>query len=484
MSGLENIRVKVGEEAELTCTADSQIAFCIFTSPSGNQYTFSGVGQEISYDDGRIVYFGSNPERECGIKITSVTDSDNGKWKCSITSNVGGSGKTGSGSANVTVVKAPSSVHLEPTFPEDSLLLNYPKDSQTKISCVADGGRPEPTFSWKIGDQKIAPHIVSTDANRRPDGSTVVNQTIHYESRPEHNGKSLACVVHSEGYNQTQLEKEDNVESIQLNIQYQPTASKKEELVFYGLKVGQLFEVQITFESNPAPDQILWKMYDNEEVAMGSESPTGRYVSSLVNPGPLGAEGTYTAVLKIKAVQPEDAETVNILVVKNKLGETEIRFRLGMGEQPPADSEGFEVESLNESEAAAGPIIAIVVIILVVIAVIAVAVIARSQGLLCFAAKDGSDDSEKAQFEPLEKGEQSPEKEPVKEVKSAPIAVPEVKIPVPEVKISVGSTGDDQPTMGHPDKNENEKLIASGADSDSGAVPPVAVPEQQDNPTA
>ena len=31
---------------------------------------------------------------------------------------------------------------------------------------MADGGRPEPTFSWKIGDQKIAPHIVSTDANR------------------------------------------------------------------------------------------------------------------------------------------------------------------------------------------------------------------------------------------------------------------------------------------------------------------------------
>jgi hypothetical protein len=41
------------------------------------------------------------------------------------------------------------------------------------------------------------------------------------------------------------------------------------------------------------------------------------------------------------------------------------------------------------TEAAAGPIIAIVVIILVVIAVIAVAVIARSQGLLCFAGESG-----------------------------------------------------------------------------------------------
>ena len=33
--------------------------------------------------------------------------------------------------------------------------------------------------------------------------------------------------------------------------------------------------------------------------------PAGRYVSSLVEPGPVGAEGTNTAVLKIKAVQPE-----------------------------------------------------------------------------------------------------------------------------------------------------------------------------------
>ena len=41
------------------------------------------------------------------------------------------------------------------------------------------------------------------------------------------------------------------------------------------------------------------------------------------------------------------------------------------------------------TEAAAGPITAIVVIILVVIAVIAVAVIARSQGLLCFAGESG-----------------------------------------------------------------------------------------------
>jgi hypothetical protein len=32
----------------------------------------------------------------------------------------------------------------------------------------------------------------------------------------------------------------------------------------------------------------------------------------------------------------QDEETVNTLVVKNELGETEIRFRLGLGDQPRA----------------------------------------------------------------------------------------------------------------------------------------------------
>jgi len=327
VSGLENIRVKVGEEARLTCTADSRITFCIFFSPTGGSFPFS-VGQDIKYEEGRIVYFGTNPEKECGIKINSVTESDNGQWKCSITSNTGGSGRTGSGSANVTVVKAPTSIYLEPNLPEDSLLLKYPDDSNTEIGCVAEGGRPEPTFTWKIGDQPFSPRIESTNANSKPDGVTVVKQTIRYESKPEHNGKSLACVVHSEGYTKEQLEREENIEAIQLNVQYQPTATRKDELVFYGLTVGSNFEVQITFESNPKPDQISWRMYDKEEVAMGSESPSGRYESSLVNPGPQGAEGTYTALLKIREVLPEVSDSSYFLLKKSycQMG-SKVRFR-------------------------------------------------------------------------------------------------------------------------------------------------------------
>jgi hypothetical protein len=42
--------------------------------------------------------------------------------------------------------------------------------------------------------------------------------------------KPFLILIFLQGYTQEQLDKEENVESIQLNIQYQPTASKKVKL--------------------------------------------------------------------------------------------------------------------------------------------------------------------------------------------------------------------------------------------------------------
>lgn len=78
-----------------------------------------------------------------------------------------------------------------------------------------------------------------------------------------------------------------------------------------------------------------------------------------------------------------------------------------------SDTEGVP----SHQEAGSGPVVAIVIVALIIVIIIVVAVIARAQGMLCFADKNIGDDGEKsaAQFEALEKGEASPEKEPIKE---------------------------------------------------------------------
>merc|ERR1711902_23905 len=112
----------------------------------------------------------------------------------------------------------------------------------------------------------------------------------------------------------------------------------------------------------------------------------------------------FTAKLTILNVEQADAGTENNLVVTNELGTTSYPFTLSLGEKPAA-------------EAGSGPVIAIVIVAIIIIVVIIVAVIARSQGMLCFADKNIDEDGKKtaAQFEALEKGDDLPEKEPIKE---------------------------------------------------------------------
>ena len=58
-----------------------------------------------------------------------------------------------------------------------------------------------------------------------------------------------------------------------------------------------------------------------------------RFTSAVLKEGP--HDGHYTAKLTIDKVTKEDQESENVLVVKNDLGETQYKFRLGVGERPP-----------------------------------------------------------------------------------------------------------------------------------------------------
>jgi len=124
-------------------------------------------------------------------------------------------------------------------------------------------------------------------------------------------------------------------------------------------------------------------------------------------------DGMFTARLTITEVIEADAGGSNELSVTNELGTTKYPFTLSLGDRPAA--------------AGTGPVIAIVIVAIIIIIVILVAVVARSQGLLCFADKNVDEDGKKtaAQFEALEKGDDIPEKEPSKEandIKKDPVS--------------------------------------------------------------
>lgn len=399
VEGLESVEVREGEEAILSCTTPSDILFCTFRSPTDETFTMK---PGVPYEDGRIVYHGTDEKKECGLKITDVKEKDNGEWKCLLTALLDGSAKKGEKAAIITVAKPPSDIHIEVDGETTAaVIVNYPENKERKVKCVAAGGRPAASFSWMLGGDQFSGPIEDLENTVNEDGTSTQAQVLTYESQPSHNGLQLTCIVNHKGYSEEQLTAQRNRVTLDLDVQFKPVDAEKPQ-TFYNLAVGKEHVVLMNFRAHPRPSELHWAMHGDVRVAEGSESINKRFKADILAEGP--NDGMYTAKLTIVTVEQEDAGTENNLVVTNELGTTSYPFTMSLGEKPAA-------------EAGSGPVIAIVIVAIIIVVVIMVAIIARSQGMLCFADKNIGDDGEKsaAQFEALEKGEASPEKEPIKE---------------------------------------------------------------------
>lgn len=371
--GNPSIQVKQGEDALLSCDTKESILFCTFTSPTGEIFNMI---PDLKYKQ-RYEFHGENTQEDCGIKITDVQDEDNGDWKCDITvKDESGSAKKGEGQANVLVIKAPTAVSIAEG---SEMVLTLPQDETKQVTCLAEGGRPRPTFSWMLRTEGKGEEAGSEEAYNGAVEDVEGGQVITYTTQPEDHGKFLVCVVNHAGFGEEAITQGLNKVEVKLDIRFKPVATSKSHKV-WSMKLGESFDILLGFKAHPEPTELYWEMHDGTTVAQGSSN--GRYTSALLIAGP--HEGHFTAKLTIDKVLKEDGETTNKLIVKNTLGETTYDFVMGIGERPPPVEKG------------SGPVIAIVIVALIIVIVIVVAVVARAQGVLCFADPPKEEDKEKA----------------------------------------------------------------------------------------
>jgi len=418
----KSIEVRTGDEAELSCsTSPHPIQFCAFTAPDGTNFFLK---KNIPYEGGRITYAGEDETTDCAVKISSVEEKDNGEWKCSITTLVNGQGVNVENAVSVIVSRPPSDVHIEvDEVAASNLIVDFRQSKSKKISCIADGARPAATFSWTLGEDRFEGRVEDRAAVPHQDGTVRQVQVLHYEADPAHNGKAISCIVDHKGFNRQDIEMNKNMATVDLDIQFQPVAADKPQS-FYNLIVGEKKEILISFRAHPRPTQVFWTMYDKSNVNEGAESLNKRFTADVLKDGP--NDGMFTARLTITEVIEADAGGSNELSVTNELGTTKYPFTLSLGDRPAAASAVSGAQG-GVVSAGTGPVIAIVIVAIIIIIVILVAVVARSQGLLCFADKNVDEDGKKtaAQFEALEKGDDIPEKEPIKEandIKKDPVS--------------------------------------------------------------
>lgn len=446
-SSTSKVSVLPGDDAKLICKSSS-VKFCSFNSPTGNTYVMI---DGVSY--GRYQAIEGEP---CGLSITTVQEEDAGDWKCSITAlDAEGNGQVGTNEIALVVLKAPKSVSLN----VDGQVTVTPEQKEATVRCTAEGGEPVPSFSWTLDGAPASVKVV--DSGEEGEGHF---QEVSLIPTKADNGKMLECVANSEAYRDEALESGLNKAGVSLDVQYAPEP-QKDDLQFYGLAVGKSTEIKIKFRLNPAPTNMEWVMADGTRVPQGSESNEGKYTASLPIQEDASEPDLHTAMLTINEVAEQNGGTSNKLVVTNAHGEANISFELELGAKPPTGEDVLSEGpgALNDDEAGTGPVIAIVIIILLVIVVIAVAVVARSQGLLCFAARDGVNDPEKGNFTALGKDEEdaTPEKENKDILKNDPADSAVLAPATVEVKTSAGDSAPPPP----PATTEAEEKKSNGAHS-------------------
>jgi len=397
--GEKSVEVRPGDEANLSC-ASSNIIGCIFQSPDGKTLFLK---KGVAHEGGRISYSGEDESTECNVRISNIEEKDNGEWKCILTTLSGSDTRTLEEPVSVIVSKAPASVRLEVDGQVSApiMVVNIRETTSKQVSCISERARPAATFSWMLGEDEFSGSVVDGEAEQHEDGSVTQVQTLNYDAKPSHNGKTLTCIVNHSGFSRDQLTANQNMASVDLDVQFLPVPADHPQ-AFYNLKIGETQEIVMSFRAHPRPTQVFWSMYDQSEVAEGGESLNKRFRAEILQDN-IPNEGQFTAKLIINEVMEKDAGSTNILSVTNELGTTKYPFTLSLGDKP--------------ASAGTGPVIAIVIVAIIIIVVIVVAVIARSQGMLCFADKNAEEDGKKstAQFEALEKGDELPEKEPIKE---------------------------------------------------------------------
>jgi len=160
-----SIEVNKDDQYEMVCEAvnvNGDIKACAWITPKGKTFI---LWADATYEAGRIKQHG-DATKQCGVKINKALDTDNGKWKCQVTSiDETSNAISETKSVDVTVAVPPQKVQLkidENFSPKDYnfKMSNEKQGEAVSVDCIAQEAIVQPDFQWFLGND---PLNVSTD---------------------------------------------------------------------------------------------------------------------------------------------------------------------------------------------------------------------------------------------------------------------------------------------------------------------------------
>jgi len=293
---------------------------------------------------------GSSDDKTYGIRVTNCHELDHGHWevktKSGSNSDTEGSDppSEADGSFNVTIVKAPGNIILEPYNINEFVANENGSISPIEITCIAEQCGPEPRFIWKIDDTILYDNntegsIASTPGTRDFGVYNDYSQRITFQPETSMDAKRFSCNIEHEGYDATDGE---DVKSTWFEIKVVGPPVPKEDEVYteseVELKSGEEARLLVPFHSNPHPTNLSWVITD-----VGTLDESIRNIGRFYHEGWNQTNGTfydgsrswsetpehqYVAVLRVDSLKKSDQGDEHILRVTNPRGTTEYTVKI------------------------------------------------------------------------------------------------------------------------------------------------------------
>ncbi|EFN65314.1 Fasciclin-3 [Camponotus floridanus] len=301
-------------------------------------------------------------EGHCGVRIAKVKESNDGTFKCSLTTT--SARQEATASLKIIVARPPNNPDLR-TSPGSVPGNIYRKGDRLEISCSAPSGRPAANISLFLDDEPIGNDRLIYETNINENSLAMQNASRSLDWTD--NGKTLRCVA-----SHIALDRPKET-TMQLEIYYPPQPHSTFER--FGYVIGRRGVINVTVYANPKP-RFTWRVNQEQFEEGQTDDSTRLQTSTAVEL----EKGVWSAVLTIDSIQKSDTEKEYALIANNNEGSYEYRIVLSTSSEPA----GVDLD--------AGSIIGIVVGVLVLILIIFLVIFARATGRWCFAARRRGDE--------------------------------------------------------------------------------------------
>ena len=188
------------------------------------------------------------------------------------------------------------------------------KDGQEiTAACISRNGDPQSKFFWYLGQDQIKISLEFEEETSDASRSTVIS-VIQRNITADDDSKFLICRTWHPGYMSGFSETKQK-----LLVNFKP--EQKPDKIISGAKLGDSFDISVSFRSNPKPSSLIW-LVGGRKVYYGTKS--SKYISKEIS----ATGGNYfAATLHIINLTHHDTLMNYTLRVKNALGGADYHLR-------------------------------------------------------------------------------------------------------------------------------------------------------------